>query len=102
MAERKPLLQEELTTNERLMLAQLSQHPGFAVLIRFIEAECANATQEVIKLDPGTPEYDRILISRQNPARAMNKFAASIRDSVNYHTQEAIAELNNIKKPVEP
>lgn len=85
----------ELTTAERITLAQLTNHPGFDVLVKLIETECEEATKAVIKLDPekAGSNYAQILESRQLTARAINGFAKRLLRNIEYSNKLAVIEL---------
>lgn len=84
------LLRDELNLAERSALHNMTYHPGFKILQRMIDDACRLATEEVIKLDPGANNYERLLVSVQNKARAINEFASALRKSVDVHCNAAI------------
>lgn len=88
----KPLLYDELTTPDRVSLANLVLQPGWSILIRMMESACTVSTQKVIKLDPEIADYDRKLAALQQMARSTNAFSARLLSSVDFHTQRGIAE----------
>ena len=98
MSERK-MLGEGLTFDERIALAQLVNQPGWKILVRLIAEACRNATEEVIRLDPGTERYDQRLTGLQTTARAMNKFSADVLDSVKVHQRSAVQEAQQKENP---
>jgi hypothetical protein len=98
MADRK-LLGENLNYEERIALAQLVNQPGWRVLVKLIAEACREATEAVIKLDPGTERYPEKLAGMQTTARAMNKFSAEILDSVKLHQRTAVQEAQRRENP---
>lgn len=84
--DKTPLLMEDLTGQERTFLSQIVQHPGFSVIIKLFDAGCVRATQDIVKLDPEKPDYERLLTYRSQRSRNISEFSAWIRASVNYHT----------------
>jgi hypothetical protein len=87
-----PLLMDELSVAEKIVLGQLTHQPGFTVLQKLFDAACTRATADIVKLDPEEEGYDRVLAVRSQRARTMNEFANSIRKSVLFHTQTVITE----------
>ena len=88
----KPLLAEELTLAEKVMLAQMSLTPGYKILIRLLEAGCQKATEDTIKTDPEDVNYDQILRARQQYSRAVNRFSTLVLKSVEFHVEHGVAE----------
>jgi hypothetical protein len=97
--EGRKVLGENLTFDERLALAQLVNQPGWKILVRLIAEACRRATEEVIKLDPGTERYDQRLTGLQTTARAMNKFSAEVLDSVKLHQRTAVKQAQERENP---
>jgi hypothetical protein len=97
--EQKVVLGQDLTLEERIVLAQLVQQPGWKVLVRLMAEECKAATEAVIRLDPSGERYDQKLIGLQTTARAMNKFSAEVLKSVKLHEQVAVKALQREEKP---
>ena len=83
--ERKPLLQDNLTQVQRVMLGQTYHSPGFSVVIKLLEALCDEALAYTTKLDPEEEGYERRLAVRTQRARNTNEAAAIFRDSIKYH-----------------
>ncbi len=98
-SEGRKVLGESLTFEERLALAQLVNQPGWKILVRLMAESCRRATEEVIKLDPGTERYDQRLAGLQTMARAMNKFTAEVLDSVKLHQRTAVKEAQQRENP---
>jgi hypothetical protein len=99
MAERE-LLGATLSYEERIAVAQLSQQPGWQILVRMIAEACRNATEAVIRLDPQTERYQDKVVALQTTARAMNKFSAAVLDSVKVHQRTAVREAQRKENPV--
>ena len=111
MAEKKvenkettPLLMESLTIPERVMLGQMTSVGGFKVLVKLFDAACSRATADVVKLDPESSDFERVLAERQRRARAINEFCASVMKSIDYHVdlirREAAAEEVQVEDAV--
>jgi hypothetical protein len=98
MSQRK-LLGENLDFEQKLMLAQLVQQPGWKVLVKLMAEACRDATEEVIKLDPGAERYHEKLAGLQAMARAMNKFSADVLDSVKVLQRQAVQEAQQQEGP---
>ena len=98
MAERK-LLGENLTHEERILLAQLTIAPGWIILVRMMAEACRVATEAVIKLDPTTERYQEKLVAMQSMARSINKFSTDVLDSVKVHQRSAVKEAEQEQNP---
>lgn len=93
---RLPILQDQLTLPERVMLIGLTRHIGFPVLVKLIVAACDQATIDINRADPEAENYERILAARQQKSRAFQEFATLLQDSIEYHktiaSQQTTAE----------
>jgi len=90
MAEPKvPLLANSITLPEQIMLAGLTRHVGFPVLVKLFEAICERAMQDVAKVDPEKENYDRILAYRQQRSRVSHEVTRDVLDSIEWHKQMA-------------
>ena len=98
MVERE-LLGANLSAEERMALAQLSNQPGWGILVRLIAEACRNATEAVIKLDPSTDRYQDKVVALQTTARAVNKFSAAVLDSVMVHRNVAVTQAQRKENP---
>lgn len=88
MAEGKsklPLLGGELTVQEQAHLAQLKLLPCYPVLVKLLNAACLRATQDTIRLDPETEDYERKVTERTRRARCWTEFSDLIFSSIDYH-----------------
>jgi len=104
MAEEKksvPLMMDDLSVGEKVLLANLSLHPGYKVLVKLLDAACTTATQDVIRLDPMVQEYKRKLEYLQQAARTVNKFSSLVLRSVKYHAECAQYETENSEQDLE-
>jgi hypothetical protein len=98
--EKKPLLMDELTATERISLAGLKLHPGFAVLEKLLMAACKRATDDVMKLDPIEEAYERKLKALQQKGRERHEFTLLVLMSVDWQTQAiAIQDEEKNEKP---
>lgn len=86
---RLPILQDQLTLPERVMLIGLTRHVGFPVLIKLIVAQCEKATLDINKADPEAENYEKVLSARQQRSRAFQEFARDLQDSIEYHKSKA-------------
>jgi hypothetical protein len=84
MANKHPLLANELTPTEQVSLAALKQYPGFSVLEKLLMEACKRATEDVIKLDPVEEGYERKLKALQSRARERNEFSLLVLGSVEW------------------
>lgn len=97
----RKLLGENLVFEERIALAQLTTLPGWRVLVKVMAEACRAATEEVIRLEPGSQGYQERLAGLQATARAMNKFSADVLDSVKVHQQNAVLQTAAANKTEE-
>jgi hypothetical protein len=88
----KPILIDGLTLPEKVMLGQTSLTPGFAILVRLMDACCEDSRIATNDVNPEDENYNQIVIARQQYSRNINKFCALVLRSVEYHTQHGIAE----------
>jgi hypothetical protein len=79
----KILLGEGLTQTERLYLGSLAHHDGFPVFKKLVDQVCRLATEDIVKLDPEDPQYERKVAARTQRARDFNEFAGAIQKSFN-------------------
>ena len=94
---RIPLLSDSLSITEKMTLANLATHPGFPIFVRILEAACARAAQDTIKLNPDEEGYERKLKAAHSRARTINEFAGLVRDSINWNIQDGIVKTNDLK-----
>jgi hypothetical protein len=88
----EPLLREELSAAERIILGQLTQQPGFNIIVRMHEAACARANNDAIKLDPEEDGYERKLSVRTQRTRNFNECVNLVRKSINWHVEAVVVE----------
>ena len=105
MAEKKetelPLLMDELTAPEKVMLGLTMGSPGFRVYVRVCEAAIARAIGKVAELDPEDSDYTHKLSVRAQHARTTKETIELIRKSVNYHTQNLQSQVDSEKDEAE-
>ena len=87
-----PLLMNELTEAQRVSLAALKNHPGYAVLELIHMAACRRATEALVKLNPEEEGYDQKLRYRQQKARERSEFSMLILQSIDWQMQMLQAE----------
>ena len=93
MAEKeKPLLMNELTIGEKIALGQVTNLPGFQVIVKLIEFGCHKATALAINTSPEEPNYQQLIAARHGYAHDVNRFTRLVRDSIEYHVRHGIAE----------
>ena len=92
MAEtRLPLLMNGLTLPEKIMLASMTRHVGFPVLVKLIDALCEESVKSIVKLDPekDVENYDKLVVLRTLKSRTTQENARDLRESVQYHIESA-------------
>jgi hypothetical protein len=97
MEKLKPILQDELTLPEKVMLAGVLMHPGWEVVMKIARAGCNDETNKVIKLDVLTPNYERILPALQQLAQAAWHFSNRLFESIEYHAKYGEAETRVVE-----
>lgn len=83
-----PLLCDDLQLVEKVTLASLVSQPGYAVLVKIMDAACTRATEDVIKLDPTEKGYTQKLIALQSRARHMNEFSSLVLKSIKWQVED--------------
>jgi hypothetical protein len=96
MSERK-VLGVNLAFEERVQLAQLTNHPGWSILVKVMAEACRNSTEEVIKLSPTSERYSENLEKLQMTARAMSKFSNDVLSSVREHLNSTVQAANTVE-----
>ncbi len=90
MAEKKEaqtILSPDLTQAEKVMLTQVMLIPGWRVVIKIANEACLRATQDTIKLDPESADYERIVVERQRRARNITEFSDLFFRSIQTHVE---------------
>jgi hypothetical protein len=100
MSESTPLLDGKLTLEQKILLANLSQHPGFKILDMMIREAVDIANRKPIELSPKEPNYRSVLASLTGEARAANMFAQAVLRSIAYHVKVAEVESKPIEQKV--
>lgn len=88
----KPLLMNELTIGQKVALGQVTNMPGFQVIVALIEAGCNRAVASTINLSPEDLNYRQALEARHQYSHAVNHFTRLVRDSINWHVKNGIIE----------
>lgn len=98
-----PLLMGELSDVQRVSLASLVQHPGWAVVELMHTTACERATAAVIKIDPVEDEgAERKIPLLQLRARERNEFSLLILKSIAHHIEaEQFEQQQKEEKPEE-
>lgn len=85
-------LGQNLPFDDRILLAQLTQQPGWRVFVKLLAEACRTANEEVIKVDPTIPRYPEVLTGLQTTARAINMFSSDILASMKAHFDVSVKE----------
>ncbi|VVB52049.1 Uncharacterised protein [uncultured archaeon] len=91
--------EKTLTVDERVELAQLTNQPGWNILVRLLSESCRNATEACIRLDPVEEGYERKVAALQAHARTLNKFSNDLIQSVKAHRKIAMDRLKEQENP---
>lgn len=79
-----------LTPPERALLKSLTEHAGFPVLARMMDAACLRASNKVVAC-----EDDKEVLNLQKEARATNAFCNILRKAINWNVQ--FANVTNVQ-----
>lgn len=88
MAEKKEarrILGEGLPSVKKALLMQTTMTPGFKVVIELANEACLRFTQDSVKVDPESPDSDRITLERTRRARYISEFSDWLFQSVFEH-----------------
>lgn len=94
-----PLLANELTEAQKVSLASIKQHPGYAVMELLFMSACKRATEDVIKIDPQDEGYERKLKALQSRARERNEFSLLVLRSIDWHVESVASQKEEESKP---
>jgi hypothetical protein len=81
------ILCEDLLPAEKAMLLQVINTPGWKVVEKIANAACLRATQDTIKLDPESEDYERVCVERQRRARNITEFSDLLMRSIYEHAK---------------
>ncbi len=102
--EKRTILSPNLTQAEKLLLAQTVSTPGWKVVVKIANEACARFTEDTIRLDPETEDYERIVVERQRRARNASEFSDDLMKSVHAHADSIrkvdVAEQEEAEKSV--
>src|ERR1700719_3073064 len=79
------ILSPDLTQAKKVMLTQVTMTPGWKVVIEIANEACLRATQDTIKLDPESADYERVCVERQRRARNITEFSDLLFHSILAH-----------------
>ena len=86
----EPLLFDELNSQQRTALANLSHHPGYDVLLMIFNKSCERINARLLKLDPEDAEYDKKVTRLHLISKTVNEFCLSVVKSIQIHEQIAV------------
>jgi hypothetical protein len=101
----QPLMRDELPPGKRALLAQVTAHPGWAVVEELFMDACKRATDDVMKVDQVEDERaERKIPLLQLRARERNEFSLLVLQSIQWHIQAAQVQTDeqNAKPPQNP
>jgi hypothetical protein len=94
MAEQtEKILCPDLSAAEKTMLLQTINTPGWKVVVKITNEACLQATQDIIRLNPESQDYERVNATRAARARTMTEFSNSLMKAVYTHA-DAIKRTN--------
>ena len=69
----KQMLMPDMSPAKKAMLVQTAMTPGFKVIIEMANEAALRATQDISRLDPEGPDYERKVVERGRRARNINE-----------------------------
>jgi len=79
------ILSPDLTQAKKVMLTQTTLTPGWKVVIEIANEACLRFTQDIIRLDPESGDYERVSQTRTLRARFATEFSDSLFRSIQTH-----------------
>lgn len=88
------MLMREIDDQDKVLLAQLTLHPGWQVVEKMFADFCATSTAAVIQLDPAKEpdQYEARLKALQMQARVANDICSSLLRSIKVLVNDAVAK----------
>ncbi len=83
----EPLLYDGLTPQQRQMLAALSKHPGWEVLVMVFHKSCDMVNARLVSINPMSEGYEKKLAFAHLQSRTVNEFCSAVKKSVEFHSQ---------------
>jgi hypothetical protein len=84
-----PLLMEQLSVPEKVMLGQTMHTPGFKIVIKLLDELCRRFDEAVKLLDPEEADYVHKLAARAPRARDASEFRNLLLNSIKHHADSA-------------
>lgn len=81
-----------LTIGEKQLLAEIAMGRGYPILQKVLEEACRKATKEVLEADPSN---EKLVIAKQQMARAAHKFCADVLITIEFERREAENRIDN-------
>lgn len=94
-----PLLMEQLSVPEKVMLGQTMHGPGFKIVIKLLDEMCHRFEEAVKLLDPEEQDYAHRLSVRVPRARNADEFRNLLLNSIKHHVDSAHTQA--VKEDVE-
>jgi len=83
--EARRILCENLSPVKKALLMQTTMTPGFKVVVELANEACLRVTQDIAKLDPESPDYERLVVERGRRSRNISEFSDWLFQSVFEH-----------------
>ena len=83
--EKKTILSPDLAAHKKALLLQVMLMPGWKVVEELANAACLNFTQDILRLDPESEDYERINITRTLRARNASEYSELLFRSIVEH-----------------
>lgn len=84
-----PLLMDQLSVPEKVMLGQQMHGPGFKVIVKLLDEMCRRFDEAVKLLDPEQPDYAHCVAVRLPRSRNAAEFRNLLLNSIKYHVESA-------------
>lgn len=93
------ILSPDLAPAKQVLLAQTVMTPGWKVVVEIANEACSRFTQDIIKVDPESPDAEHVVSERQRRARIAIEFSDLLMKSVYAHA-DAVRKAG-VKEEVE-
>lgn len=77
----------ELSVPEKALLMQTTHTPGWKVVVKLANALCAKFTEDMLRLDPESEDYERVCVERQRRARIASEFSDQLMSAIHSHAE---------------
>lgn len=90
-----------LNDTESMLVAALSRHAGWNIIVRMMETRIEEARRALFRVAPDASNRLQVLDGLQHEAHAYNQFASVLLMDVKYHSEKVVAGIEEKKQDVE-